>query len=113
MRSTRDFLTGLLTGVAVGILTAPRSGKDTRKLLTDEANKRSQDLKGQWEKGVDQVKHGVEQAKSQVNDYANQAKNSFNQNQNNDKQQYNDRVEGLADNAHSGINQAKDSIKVD
>jgi gas vesicle protein len=121
MRSTRDFLTGVLTGVAIGILTAPRSGKETRDKLKEEANKRSDDLKDQWSKGIDQVKQGYEQAKSQVNQYADKAKQQYNDMRSQplneiDKQQakngYNDKVDQLADKTESGVNAARESLKV-
>ncbi|WP_019988084.1 YtxH domain-containing protein [Rudanella lutea] len=122
MRSTRDFLTGVLTGVAIGLLTAPRSGKETRDKLKEEANKRSGDLKDQWNKGVEQVKQGYEQAKTQVSEYTDKAKQQLNeyksQAQNEyDKQraksQYNDTVDQLADQTESGINSTRESLKID
>ncbi len=135
MRSTRDFLTGILTGVAIGILTAPRSGKETREKLVEEANKRSEDLKGQWEKGVTQAKDQfgkvkeqanqlVGQAKDQANQLVGQAKDQFNQTKNQAQTEfdankyqaqsdYNNTVDDLADNAKSGINSGKESIKID
>lgn len=121
MRSTRDFLTGIITGIAIGMLTAPRSGKETRDKLVDEANKRSEDLKDQWSKGVEQVKQGYEQAKTQVNQYTQQAKDQINQykdkaqseaNQQQAKQQYNDQVDNLANKAESGIEDARDAVRV-
>lgn len=120
MRSTRDFLTGIITGVVIGLLTAPRSGKETREKLTEEANKRTGDLKDQWEKGVSQVKEGYDQAVSQVNQYTDKAKEQFNQykdqaqatfNKAQVKSDYNDKVEELADDAKSGIDTAKSSLK--
>lgn len=75
----RGFLTGILAGLAVGYLTAPRSGKETRDKLTEEANKRSKDLQDQWNKNVAQVKEGYEQVKSQVNQYVGQAQDKVNQ----------------------------------
>ncbi|WP_460978716.1 YtxH domain-containing protein [Spirosoma knui] len=75
----RGFVTGILAGLAVGYLTAPRSGKETRDKLTDEANKRSKDLQDQWNKNVAQVKDGYEQVKSQVNQYVGQAQEKVNQ----------------------------------
>lgn len=123
MRSTRDFLTGIITGVVIGILTAPRSGKETRDKLTEEANKRSGDLKDQWEKGVSQVKEGFEQAKTQVSQYTEKAKDQINQykeqaqataaaNKENIKSQYNDKVDELADDARAGVDDAQSSFKV-
>ncbi len=126
MRSTRDFLTGVLTGVAIGILTAPRSGKETRDKLKEEADKRTGDLKDQWGKGVEQVKQGIEQAKTQVNQYADKAKQQYNDlrskaetemdnmdtNKQQAKAQYNDKVDQLADKTESGVNSARESLKV-
>lgn len=120
MRSTRDFLTGILTGVAIGLLTAPRTGKETRDKLMEEANKRSDDLKNQWEKGVAQAKQGYEQAKTQVDQYAQQAKEQYNdlktQVQSSDsgkaKANYNETVDRFADKTKSGIDDARDAVKV-
>lgn len=123
MRSTRDFLAGIITGVVIGILTAPRSGKETRDKLTEEANKRTDDLKDQLQKGVSQVKEGFEQAKSQVNQYADKAKEQYNQykeqaqdviakEKENFKAKYNNKVDELADNAEAGVEDSKDSLKV-
>ncbi len=137
MRSTRDFLTGILAGIAIGILTAPRSGKDTRDKLTEEANKRTDDLKEQWEKGVAQAKEGFEQAKSQVSQYADKAKDQYEQyadkakdqyNQykgeakdavaqakadgNQMKSDYNKKVDELADDAADAIEANKGAVKV-
>ena len=137
MRSTRDFLTGILAGVAIGILTAPRSGKETRDKLTEEANKRTEDLKGQWEKGVAQAKEGYEQAKTQVSQYADKAKDQYDQYAEKAKDQYsqykgeakeaiadakadggqvkaeyNQKVDELADDATAAIDRNKDAVKV-
>ncbi len=136
MRSTRDFLTGVLTGVAIGLLTAPRSGKETRDKLKEEADKRTGDLKDQWSKGVDQVKQGYEQTKDQVNQYTEKAKEQVSQYTDKAKQQYNDlrskaeieadklvadkqqakshyndKVDQLADKTESGVNSARESLK--
>ena len=131
MRSTRDFLTGILTGVAIGILTAPRSGKETREKLVEEANKRSVDLKDQYGKVKEQAGQYVEQAKDQfdkvkeqANQYVGQAKEQFNQakgqaqsefdaNKYQAKNDFNDTVDETADRAKSGINSAKESMKID
>ena len=52
----KRFLTGIATGLAVSYLMAPRSGKDTRKQLTDTATKQKKALQEQWTKKVSQVK---------------------------------------------------------
>ena len=133
MRSTRDFLTGLLTGVAIGILTAPRSGKETREKLVEEANKRSGDLKDQWEKGVSQAKDQFEKVKDQAGQYVDQAKDQYSQlkgqaknevenlkdkaeseyNKYEAKSDFNSTVDEFADKTKSGINSAKEAIKID
>lgn len=51
----KSFLYGLATGVAIGYLTAPRSGKDTRQKLTDIASDATKGLKNQWQKSTGQV----------------------------------------------------------
>jgi hypothetical protein len=61
----KGFLTGLVTGLAVGYLTAPRSGKETRQQLTDTANEKTQGLKDQWGKTVSQVNQLVSDVQSQ------------------------------------------------
>ena len=131
MRSTRDFLTGILTGVAIGILTAPRSGKETREKLVEETNKRSEDLKDQYGKVKEQASQYAEQAKDQfgkvkeqANQYVGQAKEQFSKaekqgqsefdaNKYQAQADFNDTVEETADRAKSGINSAKESFKID
>ncbi|WP_234735422.1 YtxH domain-containing protein [Tellurirhabdus bombi] len=110
MRSTKDFLLGFITGVAAGLLTAPKSGRETRQYIKDEADKRTKDLQDQWQKGVDQVKTQVDTVKSQVNDWSGKVQDQFRDQQN--KSQFNDKVEDVADRAHEGVDSAKQSIKV-
>ncbi|RRB00786.1 YtxH domain-containing protein [Larkinella rosea] len=109
MKSSRDFLLGFITGVVAGILTAPKSGQESRQWIQDEADKRTKDLQDQWSKGVEQVKSQVEQVKSQVNQWTGKLQNEGEEK----KQQFNDTVETAADKAHDGVDAAKKSIKVD
>ena len=124
---TMSFLRGVLTGLAIGYLTAPRSGKETREKLTKNIN----DLQGQWEEGVSQVKEGVSQVKSQVDkltgkaeakvdQYADQAENKYDQykneaktayNQSWNKSDYNNAIDDTADAAHSAVSDAEDGLK--
>ena len=133
MRSTRDFLTGLLTGVAIGILTAPRSGKETRNKLTEEANKSTEGLKEQYGKLKEQAVDQYDKVKEQASQYVGQAKDQFNQlkgqaedkadqfkdkaeseyNKYEAKSDYNNLVDDTADKTKSGINTAKESLKTD
>ncbi|WP_266367472.1 YtxH domain-containing protein [Tellurirhabdus rosea] len=111
MRSTRDFLLGFLTGVAAGMLTAPRSGRDTRDYLKNEADRRSKDLQGQWQKGVEQVKAQVDQVKSQINQQVDKIQNKAEDQKN--KSQYNDKVDNLAEKAHEGVESSRQSLQAE
>ena len=113
MRSTRDFLLGFLTGVAAGILTAPKTGSESRQWIQDEANKRTKDLQDQWSKGVDQVKTQVDQVKSQVNDWSTKIQDQVASQTDQKKGQYNSEVDKAADKAHEDIDSAQQSIKID
>ena len=109
MKSSRDFLLGFITGVVAGILTAPKSGQESRQWIQDEADKRTKDLQDQWSKGVEQVKTQVEQVKSQVNQWTGKLQDESETK----KDKFNDNVDNLANKAHSGVDSAKQSIKVD
>ena len=62
----KSFLTGIATGLAIGYLTAPRSGKETLSQLKNTADEQTKGLKDQWSKTVPQVKDLVETVKSKV-----------------------------------------------
>ncbi len=48
---------GLATGAAIGLLTAPRSGKKTRKMITDEVNTQVNKIESEVEKKTAELKH--------------------------------------------------------
>lgn len=117
----KNFLTGVLTGVAIGLLTAPRTGKETRDKLTEAANKQTDDLKGQWDKTVSQAKELLENVKSQAGVFADKAENKVDEYKNDAdsayqkekaKGQYNDNVDDVADKAKSGVNKMEDAFKI-
>lgn len=60
------FLTGLATGLAVGYLTAPRPGKETRDQLRAAANRQTRTLNEQWSKTVAQAKQLADSAKANL-----------------------------------------------
>ncbi|MVM32466.1 YtxH domain-containing protein [Spirosoma sp. HMF4905] len=60
----KTLLTGIAAGLAIGYLTAPRSGKETRSQLTDAANQRTKGLKEQWDKTVSQAKQAIDEVKT-------------------------------------------------
>jgi gas vesicle protein len=123
----KNFLSGLAAGIAIGYLTAPRSGKETREQLSDTVD----GMKEQWEEAKIQITELIEDVKAQVgistaDDLANKAHNKFDQysqeanhvqelamDQYNDTiDQYNDKVDEWADAAKSGINTAENNLKI-
>lgn len=76
MRSTRDFFIGVLTGATIGLLTAPRTGRESRQWLQDEYDKRMQSASGSsGGTGLkEQLTNAFEQVKSLVNKYINEKK---------------------------------------
>jgi gas vesicle protein len=60
------FFYGLAAGLAVGYLTAPRSGKETRYQLKSTADEKTKGLKDAWNKKVPQVKDLIETVKAKV-----------------------------------------------
>lgn len=127
-----NFLTGVLTGVAIGLLTAPRSGKETREKLTGAVNKQTDDLKGQWDKTVSQARETLDSVRSQagifadkaenkVDEYKNKAENKVDEYKSDTnsayqkekaKGEYNDAVDDAADKTKSGVNKMEDAFKI-
>lgn len=121
------FIRGVLAGLAIGYLTAPRSGKDTRQKLSEGIS----DLQGQWDEGVADVKAQfnsllgqaeakADEVKDKANTLADKAQNKVDEvksdvksqyNQERTKAQYNDKVEDAADATKSGINKVEDALK--
>lgn len=56
------FALGAIAGVAIGILSAPRSGAETRAMASDAAN-------DAWDSARDMYDQGVEQARSTVSNF--------------------------------------------
>ncbi len=61
----KSFLTGLATGLAIGYLTADRSGKETRDRLVQAANRQVDGLKAQWGKTTSLVNQIVDDVKTE------------------------------------------------
>ena len=76
----KNFLRGLAAGIAIGYLTAPRSGKETREQLSDTVN----GMKEQWDEAKVQITELIEDVKAPVgvtsaDDLANKAERKFDQ----------------------------------
>ncbi|MGB8770484.1 MAG: YtxH domain-containing protein [Candidatus Korobacteraceae bacterium] len=56
----KSFLFGLGLGVGLGILFAPKSGKETRNNLTDRANDLASSARETYEHNLDRVQRGVQ-----------------------------------------------------
>ncbi len=122
----KRFLTGIVAGLAIGYLTAPRPGKETRGQLADAANKQTGGLKDQWTKAIEQINQLVEELKTQsglfksegyaladkVKDKANQSRNEAISTKNQAKSEYNDEVENTADAAKAGVSKAEEALKL-
>ena len=72
---------GLAAGLALGYLTAPRSGKKTRKMITNEVDSQMKSLGKEVDKRIANV-----------------------------KESYNDQVEKITDNGKSTLERAKELI---
>ncbi|WP_152759944.1 YtxH domain-containing protein [Salmonirosea aquatica] len=115
----KNFLRGLAAGIAIGYLTAPRSGKETREQLSDTMN----GMKDQWDEAKTQITGLIEDVKSQVgistNELADKAQDKFDQykheaNQTKEfvRNRYNDKVDDLADATKAGVDTAEENLKI-
>jgi gas vesicle protein len=59
MNKNQKFLIGslgaLLSGIAIGLLVAPKNGKDTRKLIKNKANDLGGNAKDKYEKSLEEL----------------------------------------------------------
>jgi gas vesicle protein len=62
------FLLGLGLGVAAGVLWAPRSGDETRRLLADKAEEGTEYLKARTEEGKEYVRQRTDELKDSASD---------------------------------------------
>jgi gas vesicle protein len=68
------FLAGLGLGALVGVLYAPKAGRETREELMSSAREGSDFLKQRSRDAVDQVGDLVDRSKTQVNEYVDRGK---------------------------------------
>ncbi|MGC2637936.1 MAG: YtxH domain-containing protein [Acidobacteriaceae bacterium] len=68
------FLAGLGIGALIGVLYAPKAGKDTRDELFSGAREGTEYLKQRGREAADQVGDLVDRGKAQVNEYVDRGK---------------------------------------
>ncbi|PWJ57639.1 YtxH-like protein [Dyadobacter jejuensis] len=72
MNKNEKFLIGavgaLLTGIAIGLLVAPKDGKQTRKLIKNKANDFGGKTKDKFEKSVDELAQLSEKLKAGISE---------------------------------------------
>lgn len=72
-------LTGLVAGLAVGFLFAPRSGKELRKKITGTVSDQTKGVQHQWNKTKAQAKQTVDTIKTNIGLATNKAEAEFNE----------------------------------
>lgn len=68
------FIAGLGIGALIGVLYAPKPGKDTREDLVSGAREGSEYLKQRGREAADQVSSYVDRGRAQVNEYVGRGK---------------------------------------
>jgi gas vesicle protein len=72
------FLAGLGTGLAVGMLFAPRSGNDSRRLIREKAEEGKNFLKSGVDQGQNYIKRRGTELVDQASEQIDRAKNAVN-----------------------------------
>ncbi|GAB4025034.1 YtxH domain-containing protein [Spirosoma koreense] len=71
-------LTGLIAGLAVGFLFAPRSGKELRKQIAGTVSDQTKEVRHQWDKTKAQAKETVNNIKTNVGLATDKVEDEFN-----------------------------------
>ncbi|MCF0071416.1 YtxH domain-containing protein [Dyadobacter sp. CY261] len=97
MNKNQKFLIGsigaLLTGIAIGLLVAPKNGKETRKLIKNKANDLGGSAKDTYEKSLEELSHLAEKLKD-----------GFTKNLNTVKDKANGVADNVSENVRSAVN---------
>ncbi len=83
MKNIGIFLTGAITGAAIGVLLAPNSGEKTRKLISKEVDNTMHD----WEKTLAKTTKEM-------------------------KSEYNKKIQDLSKQGKEWVSEAKDAVKL-
>lgn len=112
-------VTGVLIGLAVGILIAPRSGKDLRNKIAGAVSKKSDELSDKWDDVKSEAKKEIGAVKTNVSDSAEKAADKLDKYGNKVADKADDlankadnKAEELADGTKSTIDKARDAFKV-
>jgi gas vesicle protein len=68
---------GVAAGAAIGVLLAPDSGANTRRMISDKSHGMMDNLKGKWNAVVDGFNHQIEDVKEDAHAFAEKAKNKL------------------------------------
>jgi gas vesicle protein len=68
-----SFLTGVLVGVAVGLLYAPMSGEELRAEIRTEAEVELKKVEAEWNKRLKEVNKSLEATRQEVMAYMNKS----------------------------------------
>lgn len=68
-----SFLTGVLVGVAVGLLYAPMSGEELRAEIRTEAEVELKKVEAEWNKRLKEVNESLEATRQEVMAYMNKS----------------------------------------
>ena len=68
---------GMAAGAAVGVLLAPDSGANTRRMIQDKSQGVVGNIKGKWNQVVEGLSHQIEDVKEDAHDFAEKAKNKL------------------------------------
>ncbi|MCD0490127.1 YtxH domain-containing protein [Pedobacter sp. MC2016-14] len=95
-------LAGLAVGAVLGVLFAPKSGEETRSLITDKATDLKDSLKDKYQNTKDQVLAKTDELVDQVKSKASDLKDGFN----NYKEEAINAVKGASDDANDAVQNA-------
>jgi gas vesicle protein len=71
-----SFLTGIIVGVAVGLLYAPKSGEELRAEIKAEAEVELQKLEVEWNRRMKEVNESIETTRKEVMTYIERAQSA-------------------------------------